>query len=295
MTERDSAPQGTRTQATPTPWARLAELGRAHGRFETLGPDHGALFVEDGPRLLVSFEFAPPGSRGADLPLGLELAQRRGWSALCIVAHVPRWFRDTPVQDHFDHLAETSFFDDFEQVLFYGAGMGGYGAAAYSLAAPGATVLALSPQATLDPARAGWDGRFRRARRLDFTDRYGFAPDMAEAAARVFILHDPWELADAIHAGMFSRPHMIPLRARGLGPAPEAGLSALNLLRPVVEAAMAGELTPQGFAAQYRARRAHAPYLTALVARTEALSRPRLTARIARWLIARMTQAGGGT
>ncbi len=293
MTERDSAPEGTESQAAATPWARLAELGRAHGRFETLGPDHGALFVEDGPRLLVTFEFAPPGSRANGLPLGLELAQRHGWSALCIVAHVPRWFRDAEVQDHFDRLIETSFFDDFERVLFYGSGMGGYGAAAYSLAAPGGTVLALSPQATLDPARAGWDGRFRRARRLDFTARYGFAPDMAEAAERVFILHDPWELADAIHAAMFTRPHMIALRARGLGPAPEAGLAALNLLHGLVEAAMAGDLTVPGFAARYRARRAHAPYLTALVARTEALTRQRLTARIARWLIARMTAGGG--
>ncbi len=291
MTERDSAPEGTEAQAVAAPWARLAELGRGHGRFETLGPDHAALFVEDGPRLLVSFE---PLRRNSDsLPLGLQFAQRRGWSALILLARAPRWFRDRQVQDHFDHLADTSFFDDYDRVLFYGAGMGGYAAAAYSLAAPGARVLALSPQATLEPARAGWDGRFRFARRLSFTDRYGFAPDMAEAAECVFILHDPWELADAIHAAMFARPHMVQLRAPGLGPAPETVLTQMDLLRPLVEAAMTDALTPAAFARLYRARRSHAPYLTALVDRTEALSRPRLTARIARWLIRRLPPAGG--
>jgi hypothetical protein len=51
----------------------------------------------------------------------------------------------------------TGFFDDFDQVVFYGAGQCGYAAAAFSVATPGATVVAIQPQATLDPRVTEWD------------------------------------------------------------------------------------------------------------------------------------------
>jgi hypothetical protein len=42
---------------------------------------------------------------------------------------------------------DDGFFDEFEQVIFYGSGSSGYAAAAFSVAAPGATVIAVQPQA----------------------------------------------------------------------------------------------------------------------------------------------------
>ena len=41
----------------------------------------------------------------------------------------------------------------------------------------------MQPQATLDPRVAEWDDRFLHMRRTDFTDRYGYAPDMLDAAS----------------------------------------------------------------------------------------------------------------
>ncbi|MEJ6745505.1 MAG: hypothetical protein QNK98_01850 [Yoonia sp.] len=52
-------------------------------------------------------------------------------------------------------MIDDGFFEDFYNVLFYGTHGGTYAAAAYSVAAPGCTVLALRPQATLDPRIAG--------------------------------------------------------------------------------------------------------------------------------------------
>ena len=76
----------------------------------------------------------------------------------------------------------TGFFDDFDHVVFYGAGPCKYAAAAFSVAAPAATVDAIQPQTTLDPRITDWDDRYMKMRRTDFTSRYGYAPDMLDAA-----------------------------------------------------------------------------------------------------------------
>ena len=108
-----------------------------------------------------------------------------------MVAEGQSWFRDPAVFAYFDRLVDDGFFDEFERVIFYGAGPCGYAAAAYSVAAPGATVVAVQPQATLDPRMTEWDDRFVEMRRTSFTDRYGYAPDMLDAADQAFVLYDP--------------------------------------------------------------------------------------------------------
>jgi hypothetical protein len=199
---------------------RMDEIFDEAGHFEALGHRHWSAFWDESPSVLVvSFErmetirAATPGK----MPFGYAVARSRGWSHLCIIAEGETWFRAPEVYRHFDRLVDDAFFEDFDQVLFYGADMGGYAAAAYSVAAPGATVLAIQPRATLDPALAIWDDRNTAARRLCFTDRYGFAPDMIEGAARVWTVHDPAEHLDAMHAAMFRGPHVTALRGRNLG------------------------------------------------------------------------------
>ena len=75
-------------------------------------------------------------------------------------------------------MVDYGFFDELDQVVFYGSGPCGYAAAAFSVAAPGATVVAVQPQAKLDPRVTVWDSRHRKMRRADFTSRYGYAPDV---------------------------------------------------------------------------------------------------------------------
>ncbi|MCC6271443.1 MAG: phosphoadenosine phosphosulfate reductase, partial [Microbacteriaceae bacterium] len=190
-----------------------------------------------------------------------------------IVAHEDSWFRDPAVFGFFDRLIDDAFFEDFDRVVFYGAGMGGYGAAAFSVAAPGCTVLALAPQASLDPESAEWDRRFPAARRLDFTDRFGFAPDMVEGCERVFLVYDPVQQVDAVHAAMFRGPQVVKLRARHIGRDPQAELARLNVLRPLIDAACAGTLNATRFQHLWRARRDNPHYLGRLIARIQASNR----------------------
>jgi hypothetical protein len=262
---------------------RLDALGDEHGYFERLGPDHAALFVDAGPRLLVTFETVEAARRGPGAaPRGLHMVTRNGWSLLALLSDGDTWFRDPAVWGTFDRLTDDGFFEDFEAVLFTGAGAAGYAAAAYSVSAPGARVLALRPYATLDPAVAGWDRRHLAERRRDFTSRYGYAPEMLDAADRAWILHDPGYAPDAMHAALFHRSNVSLLRCPLAGVRIEGMLDAMEVMPEIMDLAMDGRLDRATFARIWRARRDHLPYLRQLFRRLETTSRPELAARVAR-------------
>ncbi len=264
--------------ASDSDWlAIMDEIGEEAGYFERLGEQHSAFFSDMGPVLLVTFETLK-GVReagGGQMPLGYQIAAPRGWSSLTIIADEDSWFRDKAVFGFFDRLTDDAFFEDFDRVVFYGAGMGGYGAAAFSVVAPGATVLALAPQASLDMEIAEWDRRFLPARRHDFTSRYGYAPDMIEGAGKVFLIYDPLMQIDAVHAAMFRGSHVHKLRARHIGRDPQAELARMNVLRPLIDAACTGTLNSHRFARLWRARRTHPQYLGRLVGRVQSMNRPK--------------------
>lgn len=251
-------------------WDALDDLGEEHGYFDLVGSRHASLFLDLDRTLLVTFETMDEARRLPFAhPRGVALAAAHGWSLLAFLSDGETWFRDPAVWGTFDRLGDDGFFEDFERVLFFGAGSGAYAAAAFSVAAPGARVLAIRPQATLSPGLAGWDRRFLAARRLDFTSRYGFAPDMVDAAQHVDVIIDPHVTPDAIHAAFFARENVTIHRARGAGARTEALLDQMGLTGTLVEAAMEGRLDPVSFARLWRARRGSAPWLRGLVRKLE--------------------------
>ena len=268
---------------TDSEWlAELETIGTERGYFVRLGDAHAAVF-SNGPDdiLFVSFESmeAIRSFNANGLPLGFGTPDMHGWAHLSLIARGETWFRARHVWNYIDRLVDEGFFEEFDRVVFYGAGMCGYAAAAYSVAAPGATVIAVSPQATLDPAIAGWDDRFTRMRRTDFTRRYGYAPAMIEAARRAYILYDPSQELDAMHATLFRRPNveLITYR-RGAAGAIDADLRALGVLDTMIEQAAVDRLSRMSVFRALRARRFHLPYLRFMLSRIPVEERPWLTA-----------------
>lgn len=250
---------------------KLAGIAEEQGYFEPLGPRHFSAFVEKGTTLLVTFETIQ-GMRvlsESAVPLGWNMVRDHGWSHLCVASDGDTWFRDDALYAYFDRLVDDGFFDEFETVLFYGAGPCGYAAAAYSVASPGARVVAIQPQATLDARVTEWDDRFVDMRRTDFTARYGYAPDMLDAAARAFVIYDPRENLDAMHAALFTRANVHKLRTRHLGDAIQTNMMEMDLLKPLLEQAANGTLDDASFATLWRARRAYPPYLRNLLSALE--------------------------
>lgn len=269
---------------------RLAGIAETHGFFRPLGKRHFAAHIEGSDTLIVTFETIQGIRALSDNaePLGWSLVRAHGWSHLCIASDGDTWFRDRHIFGLFDSLIDDGFFDEYEQILFYGAGPCGYAAAAYSVAAPGARVVAIQPQATLDPRVTEWDDRFTDMRRTDFTSRYGYAPDMLDACAEAFVLYDPAETLDAMHAALFTRPGVTKLRLRHMGDAIQGDLMDMKILMPLLEEAAHGTLDEDIFATLYRARRSYPPYLRRVMAALDVQGREDLTYLLARNVTARM-------
>lgn len=264
----------------------MQKLGEMHGFFEPLGRHHNAVFIEQGDTLLVSFESLPAIQALSEQarPIGFDLARDKGWSCLSVISNRDTWFRDGEVYGFFDQMTDDGFFEDFDQVVFYGAGPCGYAACAYSVAAPGATVVALEPQATLDPRVTEWDDRFVEMRRLDFTHRYGFAPDMLDAAKAAFVVYDPQEPLGAMHAALFARSGITRFRARHLGSGMQSHFDQMGALADLVHSAAAGTLDTASYATLYRKRRDHLPYCKKLFGVVEAADRPDLAEAVCAYI-----------
>jgi len=268
-------------------YARIEEVAEDHGYFEPLGDAHCAAFLDAGTNLFVTFESADTirnHTAGAE-PRGFAFTRTEGWSHLAIISDSESWFRDPAIYRYFDRLIDDGFFEDFDNVQFYGAHGGGYAAAAYSVAAPGCTVFAVRPQATLDPRIAGWDSRYTEQRRLNFTDRYGYAPDMIDAANHAYIAFDPMQRFDAIHAAMFTRSNVTALRCTGLGNRPDKALDAMDVFDDLLVSAMNKTLDEEEFSDAMRARRNYAPYLRTLYSQMLKTGHPVLAANVCAYVL----------
>ena len=266
------------------------ELCDEDGYFEQLGKRHYAAFVEKSATLLVTFETLQgiPALSPLAQPLGWEMMLAHNWSSLCVTSNGDTWFRDKSVYGYFDRLIDDGFFDEFEQVIFYGAGPCGYAAAAYSVAAPEARVLAVQPQATLDPRITEWDDRFTDMRRSDFTSRYGYAPDMLDGASAAYVVYDPRQQLDAMHAALFTRANTKKLRTRHMGDAIQTDLLEMEQLQPLLLAIAEDSLDDLTFARMLRARRDHRPYLRNLLNALDGEGRSTLAVAMARNVSSRM-------
>lgn len=262
-------------------FAQVEQVAEDLGYFENFGK-YCAAFIDAGPKLLVTFENAESivaRNKTAE-PVGFHFVREEGWSHLGIYAHDESWYREDRVYRYIDRLIDDGFFEDFDDVLFYGANSGGYAATAFSVAAPGCRVLAIRPQATLDPQIAGFDQRFREQRIKDFSSRYGYAPDMIEAAQHAYIAFDPGQLMDAVHAALFTKPNVTALRCNGLGNRLDRALEGIDALDVMIHDAMSGDLTKQSFAKSLRSRREYAPYLRTLYHLTMRRDRKQLAVNV---------------
>ncbi len=269
--------------------SRLIQLTQELGSYRALGKNHFATFIQQTPTLLVTFETVQ-GIRALSStaqPFGFDMVRARNWSHLCIISNGDTWFRDPAIYAYFDELIDEGFFDEYQRVLFYGAGPCGYAAAAYSVASPGSTVVVVQPQATLDARLAEWDPRFPEMRRTSFRDRFGYAPDMLDAAQQAFVLYDPREEYDAMHAALFARSNVTRLRLPFMGAALQTQLMDMEILYPLLTLAGLGKLDARSFYRMYRARRDNVNYLRNLMGHLDKIERPYLNMLLCRNVITR--------
>ncbi len=299
LSERDEdGHRVTRIRFAPTPpdpaagddsWAGIAAgLAGQDGFFRDNGM-HSFLFMPRGSTLVVTFDNLDLAMEKRDdrRPWGFAFIEKQGWSMLGVMANGWTWYRDRWVADQFDALAAEGFFARFDRVVFYGASMGGYAACAFVAACPGADVVAISPQSTLDKVVVPWETRYSTAWDKDFTGKYGDAAEAIPSAGRASILYDPYEPLDAGHAARLVGKNVMKLRTPLLGHRLGSSLNQMGILSPVILAALDGSLTDTQFYRLLRARRAFPRYQRELFQRALAKGRTGLARRVGRWVLAR--------
>lgn len=247
-------------------------LAAAHekGFFEDVGDMHKAIFIpaegEKADTLVVVFDNLDDVRQKSDrLPWAVDFISSQGWSSLGFMAHGPTWYRDEAVLDFFDRLRAEDFFDRFKRVVFYGTSMGGYAACAFSAAVPGATVVAVNPQATLAREHAAWESRFRPAWKRDFSGRYGFAPDMVKTAEKVWLFYDSRIAPDASHIALFHGDNLEKVKCPFMGHGMLTVWRDMGVLKPIVSSCIDGTATRGSIARQMRARHSSLIYKRAVL------------------------------
>ncbi|WP_103333709.1 hypothetical protein [Pseudotabrizicola formosa] len=284
-----AGPEAAATAPEEGSWAAIATTLAGQDGFFRESPDHSFLFIGRSDTLVVTFDNLDiaMGKREDRRPWGFSFIEKQGWSMLGVMANGWTWYRDPWVWQQFNDLRDTGFFQPFKRVVFYGASMGGYAACAFVAACPGADVVAISPQSTLDKALVPWETRYHTAWGRDFSGPYGDAAQVAQAAGRVFLLYDPYEPLDTAHADRFTAANVVKLRTPLLGHRLGSSLHQMGILAPITLAALNGTLTQAEFYRTLRARRSFARYQRELFKRALDRGRPDLARKVGRWVLTR--------
>jgi hypothetical protein len=278
------------TSSQNTEWDATLDRITAEGDgfHEALGPRHRAVFIRKGPTLVVSFDNLDDVRQSPDrMPWGVEFVTAQGWSSLGLMAHGSTWYRDDAVHDFFDRLRDQGFFRQFDRVVFYGTSMGGYAACAFSLAVPGAVVMAVNPQATLDRDIAGWERRFRPAWRQDFSGRYGYAPDCVAGARKLWLFYDPTIVADSMHAALFQGAHVEKIRCPLMGHGVLSVWRDMGVLKAISAGVIEGTATRMEILRHLRARHGSPRYQKLLLIHLLKAGRDAQVIRLCRWVLNR--------
>jgi hypothetical protein len=279
-------------QAAPSneaDWAEIAAGLVGPGGFTRANAMHSFLYIPRGDTLVVTFDNLDIAmtKREDRRPWGFGFIEKQGWSMLGVMANGWTWYRDPWVYAQFDDLAASGFFAGFRRVVFYGASMGGYAAAAFVPACPGADVVAISPQSTLDKAVVPWETRYKTAWGADYSGKYGDAGQVSAAAGRVTILYDPYEPLDAGHVARFTAPNVTLLRTPLLGHRLGSSLHQMGILQQITLGALNGTLTEAEFYRVLRARKSFSRYQRELFKRALDRGHPELARKLARWVLTR--------
>ncbi len=241
----------------PTWYSEIYPAGPRNGWFHKFD-DYSCSFVErSSAQLVVSFDnLSQAGNPNtAREPWAQKFCADRDYSQLGVYAQSSTWFRNAGLIAHLNVLRDAGFFKRFDAVSFVGTSMGAFGAVTFSSLAPGATVVAFSPQTTLDSAEVPWEKRFAKGRAADWTLPYSDAALQTSEASKVYLIYDPFHAGDRAHIDRLSGDNLIHLKGFGLGHKSALVLNRMDALKTVMEGGVQGTLTEESFYKTIRARK----------------------------------------
>ncbi|TRD22428.1 hypothetical protein [Palleronia caenipelagi] len=195
-------------------------------------------------RLIVSFGVAAETDHPElDWPAAAEaLAQKNGWSHLAIITDDNTWFSSPELIADLEKLSDAGVFASYERTLLLGCSHrgGGYGALSLAPFFDRPVVLSFSPQSTLDPEIADWDGRFQDVLASGTVTRD--AATTLDRAEAIYVFYDGFLSEDLRHAKRLQGPNVHQFAAFGLMDDVAVGMRRLGMLDSLIETAMEGGL-----------------------------------------------------
>lgn len=173
-------------------------------------------------RLYVSFDNFAPQKLGLEPPMVRRLFAERGWANLHVQTAANDWFLNPDLPAALAAAAACGA--GYSTVVTYGFSMGGYGAMRFAEATGASRAVAISPQASPDPARTGFETRWQRAR-AGLDCRQDVLGNLS--ACETIVVFDPLHRQDAAHVRML-RSHVPGLKAL---PLPFGGHPATRVIR----------------------------------------------------------------
>jgi hypothetical protein len=214
------------------------------------------MFAPRSKRLVVSFDnISIAREEGQRWPWGFKvLWQEMGCSVLGVMGAQRNWFRSEFVHDAFEALRDQGFFEQFDEVLFYGASMGGFAALVYQQCAPGANVLAIAPQSTLNRTILPQEDRWGWTTKLDWEGRFNDAAGATGTAGDVFIIADPYYKPDFDQVSRITGDNVTWLHTPFMGHQLPNAFVVMGIMKQLLYAAAESTLTPALFYRLFRAR-----------------------------------------
>jgi len=159
---------------------------------------------------------------------GEKVLRELGYGQIAVVPSWNHWYQTPEMEAVLPQI--RTFLGPYAASATYGYSMGGFGALQFAEDVFARTVLAVSPQFSIDPAKTPWDPRWRQEARA-----LSFAHDCIEAKylpAETCVLYDPRLRPDRRHVRLLARHHRIrPLPCRGAGHNPVQELIRQGLHR----------------------------------------------------------------
>ncbi len=279
---QEAVPEAPDARARPGPVAEIAAGEGTHGFHRRLA--HQSLVHIDRPsdRLVVTFDnLSAVNDMSPDrVPWGYKFLREAGCAHLGVLAHRKDWYREPGLIAALEALRDEGLFAQYRDVIFTGTSMGGFAALAFSSLAPGARVLAFSPQSTLDEAIVPWETRFGMGRMRNWRLPYSDAAFEIEPAAEVIVISDPYFDPDQRHVDRLKTPNVTRLKAWYSGHFSPVFLRRADLLKPVMAKMIHGALTQEAFYRLYRGRRQLPWYKRSLQEALETRGRRTLASRV---------------
>lgn len=168
--------------------------------------------------LLVSFDNLAAIDERADTPPWTPWLAKRAemldLSILGVQSHAKDWYRTPEPPEQIAELQAQGYFDRFRNVVFTGTSMGGFAALCFAGLAPGARVLAFSPQSTLNRDIAPFERRYPWPyRKYDWDDpAFLDASEHLDTIDSGLLFFDPMVQEDRLHAARLQAPGIQQIR-----------------------------------------------------------------------------------